>query len=360
MAFEATKKEWSELYAFFRILSDGYVYLGTPNAKLSDTRQIVAMVQREEHNGPHQYYIEEKEIRIVSEKETRSFSREDFGTVAGLILNAIKLSPKNETTSPEGVEEFLDAIGIFNLEAQTNDRTDISIAFWHPQAPLIGFAIHSRMSKMNLLLDGGRSANLKFELSGIKFAAPTVSKINALDTLNEVPDRMMLIERLGGTLKYSDVADRVFRSNLSMIDLHFPRLLAEMLRIMQLDDITRVNELTDVIKTVNPLKIKDELVNKHGFYEYKIKQFLMALALGMRPAKIFNGIDSAVEGMLLINGNGEVLCYHKSNKETFENFLFHNTRFEKGALEKDKYGYLERENGAYYFKLNAKIGLTKR
>lgn len=25
MAFEATKREWGELYAFFRLLADGYV-----------------------------------------------------------------------------------------------------------------------------------------------------------------------------------------------------------------------------------------------------------------------------------------------------------------------------------------------
>ena len=35
-----------------------------------------------------------------------------------------------------------------------------------------------------------------------------------------------------------------------------------------------------------------------------MKQFLLALALGMRPAKIYNGTDSAVEGMLLTNGDG--------------------------------------------------------
>ena len=29
-------------------------------------------------------------------------------------------------------------------------------------------------------------------------------------------------------------------------------------------------------------------------------------------------------------------------------------------MEKDKYGELERENNVYYFKLNLKIGLTKR
>ena len=86
----------------------------------------------------------------------------------------------------------------------------------------------------------------------------------------------------------------------------------------------------------------------------------MALALGMRPAKIYNGQDSAVEGILLMDGSGNVLCYHKSEKQMMEDFLFWNSRLEKGSLDKDKYGFLEKENGTYYFKLNAKIGLTKR
>lgn len=55
----------------------------------------------------------------------------------------------------------------------------------------------------------------------------------------------------------------------------------------------------------------------------------MALALGMRPAKIYNGQDSAVEGILLVGGNGEVLCYHKSEKQVMEDFLFRNTRLER-------------------------------
>ena len=52
MAFEATKREWSELYAFFRLLADGYVYAGTPDAKKNENLTWpVAMVQREEHDG---------------------------------------------------------------------------------------------------------------------------------------------------------------------------------------------------------------------------------------------------------------------------------------------------------------------
>lgn len=361
MAFEATKRELCELYTFFRLLADGKVALGTTEAKKGEVNWPIAMIQREEHDGTRHYYIEKEMIRIESELFNKSMPREDFGIVADLILKAVKSSSENVVTTPDVIEEFMDEADIFDLEARTEDRTDFSVAFWHPEAPLKGFNVRSRLSAMNPLLDGGRAANLKLEQSGVKFATPTVDKINAIpESPSEVVERILMIERLGGVLKYSDVADRVFRSNLQMIDLHFPRVLTEMVRIMHLDDITRISELTEVMKQMNPLKIKDELINKHGFYESKMKQFLMALALGMRPAKIYNGQDSSVEGILLVDGSGEVLCYHKSEKQVMEDFLFLNTRLEKGSLDKDKYGFLEKENGTYYFKLNAKIGILKR
>lgn len=374
MAFSATKRELGELYTFFRLLADGAVSLGMPQAVKNDTKRWpVAMIQREEHDGTRRYYIKQDEVRIVTgtldKNKTfianaeggRNFPREDFGDAAALILHTLKTVSGEEIEISEGLEAFLDAVNIYDLEANTDDRTDLSVAFWHPEAPLTGFSVRCRLALMNPLLDGGRTANLKLEQSGIKFAVPTVNKVNALpESPTEVAERMLMIERLGGVLKYSDVADRVFRCNLLMIDLHFPRMLAEMVRIMHLDGITRVSELTERIKEMNVLKIKDELINKHGFYEFKMKQFLLALALGMRPAKIYNGTDSAVGGMFLTDGNGEVLCYHKSERQTFADFLYQNSRFEKSSVDKDKYGFLERENGVYYFKLNVKIGLIKR
>lgn len=379
MAFEATKRELGELYTFFRLLADGKVFLGTPKIQKDETRcWPIALIQREEHDGPRRYYIEQEEVRIVSgtvekdgtfsvsDKEEQTFSRDDFKNVSEVVLELLTgsrapLPGTDNIEVPDSLESFLNTVNIYDLEAKTDDRTDLSIAFWHPDAPLTGFSVRCRLSAMSPLLDGGRTANLKLEQSGIKFAVPTVNKVNALpESPTEVADRMLMIERLGGVLKYSDVADRIFRSNLLMIDLHFPRMLAEMVRLMHLDGIARVSELTERIKEMNPLKIKEELINKHGFYEFKMKQFLLALALGMRPAKIYNGTDSAIEGMLYTNGDGEVLCYHQTDRKTFAEFLYQNTRFEKSSVDKDKYGFLERENGVYYFKLNVKIGLMKR
>lgn len=361
MAFEATKKEWSEIYTVLRLLADGCVYAGTTDVKKNEARCLpVAMLRREEHDGTRYYIVEEDDIHIKGEKVDKTVRRESFKEAALLILKAMKESAENIVESPEGVEAFLDEVHIYDLEAQTDDRTDFYVSFYTPDTPPVGFNVRSRIGLLVPLLDGGRSANFKYELTGIKFATPTVNKINALESPNEVADRMLMIERLGGILKYSDVADKVFRSNLSMIDLHFPRVLAEMVRVMQLDGITKVCELTERIKSTNPLKIKDELINKHGFYDFKIRQFLLSLALGMRPAKTYNGTDSAVAGFMFVDGSGEVLCYQNADRKTFEDFLFFNSRLEKGSTEKDKYGYLERENGTYYFKLNLKIGLLKR
>lgn len=361
MAFEATKREWGELYAFFRLLADGCVYAGTPEVKRNEGQCLpVAMVQREEHDGTRRYIVEKEMIHIVGEQMDKRIPREDFGTVADLVLEAIRNSREDDVTSPDGVEEFLDEVAIYDLEAKTDDRTDFSVAFYQEDAPLTGFCVRSRLGMMFPLLDGGRSANFKFEQTGVKFAVPTINKINAFGEEDDVIGRMLMIERLGGVLKYNDVADKIFRSNLSMIDLHMGRMLAEMTRLMWLDGITKVSELTEEVKKLNPLKIKDELISKHGFYEYKIKELLLALATGMRPAKLYNGTDSAICGFLFVTGEGEVLCYQRAFRQTFADFLFQNSRLEKGSTEKDKYGYLERENGVYYFKLNLKIGLLKR
>ncbi len=374
MTFIANKRAWSEVYTLLHTLHLGTVQVGqatTPSKKSKkekqDTQPVetlpVVEIMRIEHDGPRIYTIDGDEVRVEGEDSNKTYptvSREVCGEMAQLIISAMRDSKEYEVESPEAVEAFLDDIQLFDLEAQTEDRTDMHIRLYHPSAPSRGVVVRSRLTQMNPLLDGGRTANLKFQQQGIKFASPTVSKVNALESAYTVADRMLLIERLGGILKYHDVHDKVFRSNLHMIDLHFPRVLAEMLRIMHLDGIVKINELVDIIKEINPLKVKDELIHKHYYYEHKMKQFLLTLFLGMRPAKVYTGQDSAVHGMLLVQGDGSIAYLSMDDREVLRDFLYHNSRFEMGDLHKDHYGELERENGVYYFRLNAKIGLTKR
>lgn len=362
MAFEATKREWSELYTFFRLLADGTVATARiDNTSHTEDKYPIVYIQREEHDGTRRYYIQETEVLIQGENIDQRVPREDFAIVADLILEAMRTTQENDVSATEEIEAFLDAVAIYDLATHTEDRTDMFICFYNAEMPPIGMVVHSLIGGATMpLLDGGRSANFKFEQTGVKFPSPTVHKINCEGGEEDVMARMLMIERLGGALKYNDVADKIFRSNLSLIDLHAGRLFGEMVRCMWVEGITKVSELTEALKTLNPLKIKEELISKHGYYEYKVKELLLALVQGMRPAKLYNGRETAIGGMLILTGKGEVLCLNKWNRQHWADYLYHNTRLLKGSTEKDKYGYLEKENGVYYFKLNLKIGLVKR
>ena len=64
MAFEATKRELGELYTFFRLLADGKVSLGTPQARKDETKcWPVALIQSRPYpwnclDGPHDQWCD--------------------------------------------------------------------------------------------------------------------------------------------------------------------------------------------------------------------------------------------------------------------------------------------------------------
>lgn len=355
---EATRREANELYTLFSLLANGTV--GRANALgKSDGEIPVAAVRRQEHDGKRLYKIEEKEVHVRGAEMNARFPREDFAAAAEWLLSRLK-QQGSETIDITELEGFLDALAIYDMEAQTDDRTDLHLALWSPDAPLTGMRLHSRLCSNPPLFVGGRGANIKFEQSGVRFSGPAVSKINHTDqpeNVAEVARRILYIQSQGGILRYSDVADRVFRSNLLMLDTNLPRIIAAMLMALHLDGTNRLSELAKMLDEKNPLKMKEELLQKHGFYQYKLRQLLLASAWGLRPGVIWNGRASAVGGYLMTDENGALSAFLRADEQTFSDYLLSHTRLAKTLPDEDKYGYLERENGNYYLKLNLKIVL---
>lgn len=355
---EATRREANELYTLFSLLANGTV--GRANALgKSDGEIPVAAVRRQEHDGKRLYKIEEKEVHVRGAEMNARFPREDFAAAAEWLLSRLK-QQGSETIDITELEGFLDALAIYDMEAQTDDRTDLHLALWSPDAPLTGMRLHSRLCSNPPLFVGGRGANIKFEQSGVRFSGPAVSKINHTDqpeNVAEVARRILYIQSQGGVLRYSDVADRVFRSNLLMLDTNLPRIIAAMLMALHLDGTNRLSELAKMLDEKNPLKMKEELLQKHGFYQYKLRQLLLASAWGLRPGVIWNGRASAVGGYLMTDENGALSAFLRADEQTFSDYLLSHARLAKTLPDEDKYGYLERENGNYYLKLNLKIVL---
>ncbi len=360
----ASRAEVAHLHAFFLLLAQGHVAQGCTQEQPDSPALPITALVRIEHDGERRYEIAGEDV--IVRHATRgdiTVPRADFREACELIVQQYRAAENENTVDLSAMEGFLDYIDIFDLQAHTEDRTAFHVQLYSPQNPLLGIRLQSALGCWLPLLDGGRTANIKMEQTGVRFSQPGVQKINALgdeDEVAAVARRILYIESHGGTLRYSDIADRVFRSNLMLLDTNMGRILCTMLRALHLDGVQRIADLVQLLEQQNPLKVKDELVRKHGFYRHKVRQLLLAAAWGMRPAKQWTGVQSPLDGYLVLGPQLQPMLFTRQSEQAFADFLMQRARLEQASPREAHYGLLERENGAYHLKLNLKIGLSKR
>lgn len=365
-ALIASCAEAAHLHAFFLLLAKGQIHMADAQGKATNRCYPIAAIHRMEQDGMRIYEINQENIIIHhTSKGNFTIPRTDFLDAATIITQQYRTAANTQNKIDLSlIEGFLDALDIFNLQPHTEDRTAFHLQFFNTNnGPLLGIKLQSILGLWMPLLEGGRTANIKLEQQGVRFSQPAVQKINALgdsDEIEAVARRILYIESHGGILRYNDIADRVFRANLMMIDTNLGRILACMLRTLHLDGIMRITELCTLLKKDNPLKIKEEIVFKHKFYEHKIRELLLAAAWGMRPAKQYTGQQSAIDAYIILGSQLEPVLFTRQNEQCFSDFLFQHARLEKASPSEAHYGLLERENGSYYLKLNLYITLSKR
>lgn len=362
--FESSRKEWTELLALLRLLNSPTLPCADIRGRASEVSRQVDYVQRLESNGTRTYRRTDAGISITTDLEDGHAPIlveldlwEQATTHAFDLLR--QAENENFVLVDDEMEAWLDEIQMLSIGGTAEGQHHLLLAL-DGAAPQLVTLLSRAGAVPTRLLDGGRAANIKLEQTGTRFATPMAAKVNYLESEETVRDRMLLVERMGSNLKYYNVADRVFRANLSLIDLHLGRLLCEMLRFSYMENMLRMDELLAAMRVLNPLKVSTELIEKHRYYEHQLARLLLACIAGMRPGKIYRGETSLTPHVLLLMPDSQLVHFDGQNRELLSDFLLRNTRLERGSMEKDKYGSLERENNVYYFKLNLKIGLTKR
>jgi hypothetical protein len=143
---------------------------------------------------------------------------------------------------------------------------------------------------------------------------------------------------------------------LIMLDSNLPAVIAYLLTNRLETGETGLKELSITLGKDNPLKFETD--NPTVFYEYKIKHLLTSAALGMMPAKVWNGQYDANGGYLVVKKDGEILCYHFYDRNRFEEYLFTNAYLERSSTTRHEYALIVKGNdGALYFKLNFQVRL---
>lgn len=361
MALFGNKGEWSEIYALFRLLGEGKVHAGDANMNKLDLYYPILCVIREESKRYEYKPNVDQNIVIVDEDghEFARISMNRFMQESQKLLDEIKLGTDRSFPVP-AAEDFMLEIGCTKLKAPSRDKADIHIVIHDLRTnmtPLLGFSIKSQLGSPSTLLNAGRTTNITYLVDDTgRLSDELIDKINAIG--NHIP-RMTALTEAGYKLKYYDIDHPTFKNNLLFLDSCMPEFIASCLICDSMPNTT--SSIKDAVETVaaeNPFGFTGSDVT--SFYEHKMKVLLLDAALGMLPSEEWKGRYDANGGYLVVKKDGDIVCYHFYNRNDVEDYLYHNTRFERASRSRYDFGKLYRaKDGNVYIKLNLQIRFQK-
>lgn len=180
-----------------------------------------------------------------------------------------------------------------------------------------------------------------------------MSHINALDDFKQKFDYMRSV---GGSWRFHEISGDVLRSNLTMLDLGLPQIVAACLEKYYTGNGSDLSEITQLVSNEDPLHINN--VALQPMYTYKMKQFLLAFALGMTVSSPWRGAFAANGANPAEEAETDATCLHFGNRNDLEDYLFNNARFDTPSTSQHNFGEVYKQSDSYFVKLNLLVRLN--
>lgn len=335
--FKGNKWEWSEVYALLRIMADEKIYATDSETKEYTAGEMISI------------YINGEKVKELPATEFESESVN--------LLNEINSKDFYGALSVESTQNFRDKILCYKILTPAIDKNDIMIKITDADtvySPTIGSLIKSELGSYSTLLNAGKTTNFIYKIvqnhSDFIREANEIYKVSGGKNHTNVRGRISKIIEENGTLEYRNINNQIFEDNLVLIDSNMGKIIAETLLYFYKDGISNCNEMVEKLEKENPLNYGN--VNA---YRYKFKKFLTAVALGMKPATVWDGLDEATGGYIVVTKEGNVLAYHIYNRNYFEEYLLSNTKYETASTSRYDFGEVYGENGEDFIKLNLQV-----
>lgn len=352
------KGEWSELYAFIKLLKDGRIYAADENVNRIDNVYLpIIKLIKENDDGDLDYFTGET-IKIFADgQELCEIDKAEFAKYGELLFRKIFEGGGNGAFKIPEIVEFLDKIKVSRVSAPGRDKVDLKMQIHDINTgfePEVGFSIKSDVGSPPTLLNSGKNTRVRYIIEGINDTDMDIINSVTKDTSDEyMKDRMLKLMELATNIKFDKFLSDTYTDNLILIDSALPSIYASL--ILQhykhmANKIYDIKELLQYVIDENPVNYSNP-----NIYIYKIKKLLCASALGMTPGKEWDGLDAATGGYVIIKRDGDVLCYHLYNRNFFETYLLDNTRFDRPSASRYDYFYVYKEDDRYYIDLNVQV-----
>lgn len=355
------KGEWSEGYAFTKLLGDGRVYAADENLnrKPDEYYPILKMIKEE----INRYYVRNQQEEIIQitnldGEVIHEVSVESFLDVAEKALYLIKDGTR--TFKVPILQDFLNGLGIITLKASSQEKSDLNIEvfdFKTETSKDFSFSVKSYLGSPPTVLNASQSTNFLYEIKGISN--------EQLDELNSIEGNSWLKRRMGQLMEgernnlysvdFIETSDKNFGNNLKLIDSNFPYIVSEILiDFYSNKGVSDIDILTERLIDRNPLNISSNV--KKIFYKSKVIELIKAATFGMMPSKEWDNQYDVTGGVLTVKKDGDVLCHHIFyGKDSLDEYLYKNTKLETPSSTRYNMGKFIYENGKVYFTLNLQI-----
>lgn len=350
------KGEWSELYALIKIAHEKKVFLIDENLDLDFERYfpVLSLLR------PEAKIDLASDGRITVQKENVNsndayyFSDEEVAPLINTLLRDIKLG-KGSFKSDAG-QKGLEKLALSSPKANSTSKEDVRLIvrdYITNQEAEFGLSIKSYLGGSSTLLNASKDkTNLKYKVMSFHH---DLSKVNGIDTRSKVRDRLVEIKNAGAEIQFEGVANSIFSKNLIKIDSLMPQVYGEMVLAYYQGHGPSIAALVkfccenDRFKKL-PIELCADDV------EFKVKQLLLNIALGMVPNTLWDGILRADGGYLIVKDNGDLGCFHIYNFSGFSSYLFKNTKFDTPSTSRHVFGTLAAtEDGGHSINLNVQI-----
>ena len=281
----------------------------------------------------------------------------EFESESVKLFNEINSKDYKGAFAVESTQNLRDKILCYKLFTPAIDKNDIMVKITDADtvySPTIGSLIKSELGSYSTLLNAGKTTNFIYKIvqnhPDLIREANEIYKVSGGKSHTDVRGRINKIIKENGTLEYRKMNNQIFEDNLVLIDSNMGKIIAETLLYFYKDGISNCNEMVEKLEQENPLNYGN--VNA---YRNKFKKFLTAVVLGMKPATVWDGLDEATGGYIVVTKEGNVLSYHIYNRNYFEEYLLNNTKYEIASTSKHDFGEVYSENGEVFIKLNLQV-----
>ncbi len=379
---KGNKGDWSELYVFAKLLSEGKLFQSDINLN-RDVNNYYEVVKayREEGKSSLEFERNGKILLYSVSDGTRNligdFSIDYLKEISEKIFTGI-INGSGKCFEIPTIKDFIKNSKIQKLTAKVTSKSDIKLRIYDHRLAKeadLGFSIKSLLGEDSTLFNTGHGNNFIYGIKPNKtFSIPKFNELTYKPEgkISKLTFRLQkLINDYSAEIKFKGIQSSQLWRNLKMVDGDLPDIIANCLLYRWIYRTPVLSELVTLLEKRDPLNFYNGEQSEQKLYDYKLKKFLAECAMGMTSEKPWQGIYDATGGVIICKQDGDIVCFHIYDFNLLREYLLKNTKFEQPSTGEDKdnpgtpkttkgtkkyyYGWLFEENEELLYKINLQV-----